>query len=298
MPLPASSVVFTSGRGNFPMLRIVTPRSTAEIYLHGAHLTHYQRTGEPPLLFLSASSRFQHDAAIRGGIPIIFPWFGKPAGRSVQHGFARLREWTVSSIEMSTDGSVSARLTLPAALAPIAGSSGESVPDTSGVLVEYRVTVGDWLGAELTVTNGSAHPFAFENCLHTYFAVGDVSRVTVTGLTGTTYLDQQAGYARRMDDADAIRVAGEVDRAYVKTTATVDIHDPVWNRTIRVEKSGSHSTVVWNPWVAKAKAMADFGDDEYPKMVCVESGNIGEDRVDLAPGDRSVLAVRLVTLPA
>ncbi len=84
-----------------------------------------------------------------------------------------------------------------------------------------------------------------------------------------------------------------MDRAYLNTTHAVDIHDSSLGRTIRVEKSGSHSTVVWNPWIAKAKAMSDFGDDEYLRMVCVESGNVADNRLTLAPGKNASLKIKL-----
>jgi len=51
-----------------------------------------------------------------------------------------------------------------------------------------------------------------------------------------------------------------------------------------VEKTGSNATVVWNPWIAKAKAMPDFGDDEWPSMLCIETCNVRENAVTIAPG--------------
>jgi len=277
-------VTFLDGRGELPMLEITTPWSTAEIYLHGAHVTHFQKRGEAPLLFLSQCSRFESGAPIRGGIPVIFPWFGKPADKPGQHGFARNLPWEIAEMVSPADGSVIVRLTLPE------GAAAAAYPAHA---VEYVVTVSDTLSVELLVTNKSPREFRFENCLHTYFTVGDISAVSVAGLQGVDYLDALDGRQRKTETLDAIAFTGEVDRIYVKTPHAVEIRDRALQRVIRVEKEHSRSTVVWNPWVAKAKAMPDYGDDEYQQMVCVESGNVAVDEITLAPAGTARLKVRL-----
>lgn len=274
-----------NGRGGLPMVQIQTPWSTAEIYLNGASVTHFQLHGEPPLLFLSEQSRFQKDAPIRGGIPIIFPWFGKPEGRTTQHGFARIRTWELVEVSKQTDGSMIVHLSLPVSAELLA------------VTVDYYVTVGKTLSAELVVTNFSDREFPCENCLHTYFTIGDINQVSVTGLQGVEYLDSVEGRLRKQEMADAIRFTGEVDRVYLHTPHTTEIRDAALRRVIRVEKEGSLSTVVWNPWIAKAKAMADFGDSEYQRMVCVESGNCVADSLKLAPGAENRLKIKLSSAP-
>jgi glucose-6-phosphate 1-epimerase len=266
-----------NGRGGLPMLQIQTPWSAAEIYLQGASVTHFQLHGEPPLLFLSEQSRFEKETPIRGGIPIIFPWFGKPEGRVSQHGFARIRSWELVEVSKQTDGSVVVHLSLPASAELLA------------VPLEYYVTVGRTLMTELVITNFSDREFHCENCLHTYFTVGDIKQVSVAGLQGVEYLDSLDGRTRKQEMANAIRFTGEVDRVYLNTPHAVQIHDAALRRVIHVAKEGSASTVVWNPWIAKAKAMADFGDSEYQRMVCVESGNCTENALHLAPGQESRL---------
>ena len=159
------------------------------------------------------------------------------------------------------------------------------------IAVEYSVTVSDTLSAELIVTNNSARAYGFENCLHTYFAVGDINALQVVGLQGVDYLDSLDGHQRKTETPDAIRFAGEVDRTYLNTSHAVEIHDAALRRVIRVEKTGSASTVVWNPWIAKAKAMPDFGNEEYQRMVCVESGNVADNQITLAPGETASLKV-------
>ena len=282
-PAESSRVTFLEGRGELPMVEVSTPWSMAEIYLHGAHVTHFQKRGEPPLLFMSQCSRFLTDAPIRGGIPIIFPWFGKPADKSQQHGFARVKDWQMKELISPADGSVTVRLRLP------------FCAELQACSVEYVVTIRETLSAELIVTNKSNREFVFENCLHTYFGVGDVKAVSVRGLKGVDYLDQPTGFARKTEKKSAIRISSEVDRIYLDASHATEIHDTALRRVIRVEKSGSASTVVWNPWIAKAKAMSDFGDEEYKRMICVESGNVGANRITLAPGQTSRLRIRLVS---
>lgn len=281
-------VTFLDGQSELPMIEVGTAWSTAEIYLHGAHVTNFTKKGEPPLLFMSQCSRFTENQPIRGGIPIIFPWFGMREGLG-QHGFARVKDWDLKEFVPAPDGSVSIRFRLPdcpeaATLVPFAA--------------DYIVTVDEALTLQLVVTNRSRdESFTFENCLHTYFEVGDIAAVSIAGLKGVTYLDKAANFARKTETDEVIRIASEVDRTYLNTTSVVEITDPRLRRRIRIEKHSSLSTVVWNPWIAKAQEMPDFGNDEYQRMVCVESGNVAENQISLPPGESSTLKVRLSTEP-
>jgi len=277
-------VTFLDGRGDLAMIEISTAWSTAEIYLHGAHVTHFKKKDEPPLLFLSQCSRFENEKPIRGGVPIIFPWFGMREGLG-QHGFVRHKAWHLKEVLPAADGSVSLKFRLP------------DWPETGmypPFLAEYLVTVNDHLTLELAVTNKSAaDPFEFENCLHTYFFVEDITAVSVHGLRGAAYLDKVANQARKVEGEDAIRISSEVDRVYLDTAAPVEIRDERIGRAIRIEKENSNSTVVWNPWIARAQQMTDFGNEEYRNMVCVESGNVGDSKITLSPGQTSTLKVKL-----
>ena len=160
------------------------------------------------------------------------------------------------------------------------------------------MTVSDKLTMELTVANPSrTENLSFENCLHTYFSIGDVADVEITGLKGTTYIDKVDNFTPKLESADAVRISSETDRVYLDTTEAVEVHDSRRHRKIRVEKIGSTSTVVWNPWAAKAKQMSDFGEDEYKQMVCVEAGNVARNKINLAPGKSASLKVILSSLP-
>ncbi|GAA5130117.1 D-hexose-6-phosphate mutarotase [Luteolibacter yonseiensis] len=266
----------TPGNGGLPKLLIETGGSTAEIYLHGAHVTGFQKKGEPPLLFMSARSEFVAGAPIRGGVPVIFPWFGPREGFP-SHGTARLSEWTILQTALLPDGSVRVDLALAGA---------------DDFEVGFVVTAGDSLGMELTVKNTGDAGRSFANCLHTYFQVGDIHKVSISGLQGTGYTDSLTARSE-VEAGPSILIDREVDRIYQDTTATVDIHDPSLGRTIHVAKSGSNSTVVWNPWIDKSIRMPDFGDEEYLQMLCVESGNIAKNQITLAPSASSTLKVEI-----
>ena len=279
-------VTFTAGNGGLPRINLQTGRSTAEMYLHGAHVTGFQKTGEPPLLYLSRLSHFASDKAIRGGVPICLPWFGPREG-DVMHGFARLTEWELLETKAAPKGGVTVRLKLPDAAikAPWPMFS-----------AEFVLTVTDKLAMELIVTNQSDRYLEFENCLHTYFAVGDIREISLTGLKSAYYLDKADQGARKQERADAIRITAETNRVYLDTASAVEIHDAKFHRAVRVEKSGSVSTVVWNPWTTQAMP-GDWDRNDYQRMICIESGNVGPNKLTLAPGQVASLKVVLSSQP-
>jgi glucose-6-phosphate 1-epimerase len=286
--LTPGRVMFLDGQGELPMIGISTMWSSAEVYLQGAHLTTFRKHGETPVTFMSQCSRFAEGHAIRGGIPVVFPWFGMREGMG-NHGFARVKTWELKEFAPAPDGSVSVRFRLP------------DCPEASSYppfTADYVITDSDSLMMQLIVTHQSPDaPLVFENCFHTYLTVGDVTAVSILGLQNALFLDKVANFAHRTQTEEVLRVASEVDRIYVDTPAAVEIHDPRLGRKIRVEKQGSTSTVVWNPWIAKSQQMPDFGNDEYQGMVCIESGNIASNELTLAPGRTSTLTVRLSTEP-
>lgn len=268
------------GNGGLNAVRIHADGASAEIYMHGAHVTDYRKSSGPPLLFMSRESEFTQDKPIRGGVPLIFPWFGAREGLPM-HGHARLDEWEWIDSRLLEDGAAQVTFRLPAA---------------TGAHVTYTVTVGSTLHLEMAVTNRGGIPMTFENCLHTYFQIGDIHQVSLRGLRGSRYRDQLTG--EEFDESgEAILFSGETDRVYQDVAPFLEIEDPALGRILRVRKSGSRSTVVWNPWIEKSRRMPDFGDGEYPHMLCVESGNVRGDAVNLAPGATSVLAVTIESEP-
>jgi D-hexose-6-phosphate mutarotase len=276
-------VTFARGNGDLPKMDIATGRSTAEIYLHGAHVTGFQKNGEPPLLFMSARSHFAPGQPIRGGVPICFPWFGN-RDNEPSHGFARVSEWQLVKTSCTPGGAVTLTMVLP----PIPGREAAKTLRT-----ELVVTVADTLTMELSTANESCGKTEMiENCLHTYFHVGDITQIFITGLEGVPFDDFAAGAAgaRKLEDGSTLRITRETNRVYPNTTGPVEIRDEKLKRTVRIEKSRSRSTVVWNPWTTQ-KLPDDFDPAEHKIMVCVESGNVKQNKLALAPGETTGLKV-------
>jgi len=271
-------VSFAPGQGGLPRVTISTPAADAQVYLHGAHVTHFQTRGARPLLFLSGKSHFAAGKAIRGGIPIIFPWFGNHPTNSAApaHGFARTLPWEVAAVQRKGDA-VSVTLALSASEAtrkwfPFAFTA------------RYTVTVGTSLDLALEVRNDATEPIQYEEALHTYLAVADVRAVRIDGLAGRPFIDKVDGFRKKSQPPGPVQITGETDRVYLDTSDTVTIPDPGLQRRILVSKEGSRSTVVWNPWTEKAKEMSDFGPDEWPRMLCIETANAADNKVSLSPG--------------
>ena len=280
----SGAVAFEAGPTELVRAVIQTPQAEAVVYLHGAHVTHYQPRGVRPVLSLSARGRFQADQPIRGGVPIVFPWFG-PCGVDAgapMHGFARIVEWRLASVRQETDGAVVVVLSLDS------GTAAHPAWPHSFTMT-YTVRVGVALDLALEVRNPSDRPVTYEEALHTYLAVDDIHQVAVRGLGGTTYIDKTDRMTRKTQDTEPLRITAETDRVYLGTRAACIVEDPAGNRRLIVEKQGSDVTVLWNPWIAKAKALPDFGDDEWRRMLCVETANAADHAVRLAPRDRHLL---------
>lgn len=288
MPKLPEGARLEPGRGGLERLVLATAQAELHVYRHGAHVTHFQPVGERPLLFLSRQSQFSAGKPIRGGVPICFPWFGPKADDAAAplHGFARLAEWALVSVERGADGALAATLEL---------RSDESTQRLFPHAFTARLVViaGRELRLALAVRNEGEQPFRFTEALHSYFAVGDARQLRITGFERARYVDKTDGGALKALGDGPLAIAGETDRVFGGHSRPVVIEDPAWHRRIRVERTGSATAVVWNPWVAKAKTMPDFGDDEWTEMVCVESANALDDAVTLPPGVSHELATTI-----
>ena len=282
------SVTVVEGEGGLPLLRVLTPLCTGYVYLLGAHLSAWTPTGHDPVLWMSRESDFEPGKPIRGGVPLCFPWFGGgPEGDKVPgHGVVRVVPWTLTE---ATDDDGTVTLVLKVTSDDVAGVLGaEHVPGAFEAI--YTVRMGADLRLELAVTNTGEQTLEIEEALHTYFAVHDVTGVVVQGLDGASYLDKVAGETRTQDGP--VVVSAETDRVY-ESTGTAEIVDPGRHRTITITKENSANTVVWNPWVAKAAAMPDFGDDEWPGMICVETANALSDGPSIEPGATHTMSANI-----
>ena len=273
-------------RNGLDVVELVTPASTCTIALHGAQVLAFAPRDDREWLWVSDKANFAIGKALRGGVPICFPWFGPhPDGGGLPaHGFARTRLWRLSGVEALDGTRVRAELELA------------SDADTLRLFphaftARLAVTAGDGLELAFEVANTGNAPFAFEIALHTYFAVLAAGAVAVKGLGGCTYADKVAGGALRRQDGAPIRFEGEVDRVY-DSGGPVAIAGPTLARPIRIASTGAASTIVWNPGPAKAATLADMSPDGFNGFVCVETGNVGDRRVTLAPGARHETQVR------
>lgn len=255
------------------------PAGSFLVHDQGAQLTTWS-PGPVPVLFLSSASRFEPGAAIRGGIPVCFPWFGpgRSRPRRPAHGFARTLPWAL--LEHTTIDS-GARLRYRLTEREAAQAPGvEHFPTPFEAILE--LTLGEDAHLLLTVRNTGEAAFDYEAALHTYLYVGDVAQVRVTGLDGSAWLDKVGG-GQHLQRGELV-LTGETDRVYA-STAAVQVHDPVLERTVHVAKSGSASTIVWNPGPDTGEQIDDLGTGEWAQLICVEAGNVLDDSVSLAPGE-------------
>jgi glucose-6-phosphate 1-epimerase len=272
----------TTGQGKLEKLTLSTPDAEGEIYLHGAHVTGFCPRGQQEVLFLSRDSLFQADKPIRGGVPICWPWFGPKADSkdAPMHGFARLLQWNLDSVERVDDA---ARV-----VCSLKASEATRRYWPYDFAARFSVIFGIDLTMNLTVTNTDRSNFVFQEALHSYFSVGDVRQATLTGLAGSRYFDKvHSDY--KTEQATRINFSAETDRVYLDTESTCIIDDPVMKRSISIEKAGSRATVVWNPWSERAKAMADLADDEWTRMLCVETANTADCAIKLEPGQNHTI---------
>ena len=283
-------IQFVTGRGGLPEVHISNDAACAQISLMGAHVLSYRPSGEGEVLFLSEHSNYaQTGPAIRGGVPVCWPWFG-PANReelpnaTTSHGFARQMMWEVvgshtpsarrSGVELELRDSDASRSIWPHRFS-----------------LRLLVSVGATLELTLTTVNTDGSPFTIAQALHTYFAISDIHSVAIEGFDGLEFIDKApASPPAPNPQRGAIRVTEETDRIYLGHSGRAVIRDLGAKRRIVIDKSSSRTSVVWNPWIAKAHRMPDFGDQEYLRMLCVETCNVAGDAVTLAPGGSHSLA--------
>ncbi len=280
----ADHVSFQNGNGNLPKAVITNQFATAEVYLHGAHVTAYQPHDAEPIIWMSSLSPFQTEAAIRGGIPVVWPWFGShPTDeRKPQHGFVRTMAWSVVATAALPDRSTQLRL-------QVTDNEATRAMWPHAFELELAVTVGPQLRVDLISRNTGTDLMTVGGALHTYFTVGNIDEITIAGLNDKAYLDKPDNYVRK-EQSGPIHIMGEVDRVYLDTVDECTIIDLAMARKIHVAKAGSRTTVVWNPWRERAAQMADLPNDGYRTMVCVETVNAVDDVYQVRPGAEHLLS--------
>jgi glucose-6-phosphate 1-epimerase len=281
-------VTFHEDEPGMPKIRIASSASEATIYLQGAHLTQWTPTGHSPVLYLSPKSALAPGKPIRGGVPVLFPWFGPRwnadsfAVKSPLHGFARTTVWTLERTHLDPTGEVQVTLSL----APDETSSSLGYSSFAAT-IEFRI--GAELRVALTVQNRGAEPMEFEEGLHTYFAVDDSGAVLLDGLRGSTYLDKRDDMIRKVQRESQFRFTRDVDQVHVNTAEPLTLHDA--GRKIHIAKEGSQTTVIWNPWTVLTPNFPDLAEDSWEHFVCAETVNAADDRITLAPGGTHIMGM-------
>ncbi len=258
----------------YPVFQIDHPTCKGKVALHGGQVVSWKPEGEEEVIYLSPNAIFREGKAIRGGIPVCWPWFNAhPTDSELpSHGVARSRFWETEEVS----------------------------EDPSGVTIRLRMSEGIWhartvirmgktLDVSLESSNPNSEPILIAGALHTYFRVGDVERVRVEGLDGSEYLDTVGERTTRRQSGD-ITFADETDSIY-DSPSSVRIVDEALSRSIFIKKGGSPSTVVWNPWIEKAKALGDLPDDGYRNFVCVETAIANDKGISLQEGELHVMSM-------
>jgi len=267
----------SEGHGALPRVEINGPLGRGEVYLHGAHVTSWKPAGNDEVLFLSTKSHWEEGQAIRGGIPVCFPWFRAKVGdpKAPSHGFVRTKAWQLQSIVETRNGIAVSMVT-------------ENDERTrhwwpAEFRLEHRVTFGSDLMLELICTNTGTTALRFEEALHTYNRVADVGQVRVQGLNDVRFLDNTDSNREKMQYGYVV-ITSQTDNAYLDTPGAVDLLDARMQRRIGLRKQNSITTVVWNPWREGAANLRDLGDGEWTGFLCVEASNILGSAVTLDPG--------------
>lgn len=271
-------IVFRVGPGGGIFVDVGNDEARATIALQGAQVIDWTPIGDKPVIWLSSEAKFATGKSVRGGAPVCWPWFGPHPSESAfpAHGFARTVPWEIAETRTLADGST--RLVFR-----LTGTEASRAQWPHPTQLESHVTVGKTLEVDLVTRNSGAGPVTIGQALHTYFSVGDIRKVSIRGLEDRPYLDKVEGFSRKIQSG-AVTFTGETDRIYLESTGDCMIDDPVLDRSIRIAKRGSASTVVWNPWIDKAAKMGDMGEDGWMRMLCVENANAADDVRVLAPG--------------
>jgi D-hexose-6-phosphate mutarotase len=281
-----AGIRFSEGIGGLPKADLVCNEASAEVFLQGAHISRYRPRPGIDALWLSESAIFQPGKALRGGIPLCWPWFGAATERAdrPQHGYARNADFCVISTTCEDDVTA-----IVLALDPAQATFAEW---QNKLQLELEIRLAESLWMEMRSRNLSAEPLILGNALHSYFAIADRGSVSIPALTGLYYRDKPQDYRQRQQSS-AIEFDAEVDRVYRDPPATLELIDHARRLVTTIQSWGNNNLVVWNPGAEKARAMADFDDAGYRRMLCIEPANALQQCVTLQPGECQRLGQRI-----
>jgi len=272
---------FRQGDNGFVMIDISNQYAKATISTYAGQIVSYQPHDEAEdLFFLSEKVLYQEGKAIRGGVPICWPWFGDDTSgfERPPHGFVRNQQWQVLSTEVLEDGRTSVTLVT-------ADSDMTRELWHYEFNLELQFIIGPTLELSLKTKNTGKQFFTITQALHTYFKVSDISNVLIKGLDGKPYIDKLDSFAIKQQ-TDDITVSHEIDRIYQKSPKEISLTDSGFNRTITISSYGSDTTVVWNPWSTASSNIADLATESYRSFVCVETANVFTDSLTIIPAGR------------
>jgi len=268
----------------YPVFIIKNKSCTAKVALHGAHLFDWTPMGHEPVIYNSPEAIYREGKAIRGGIPICWPWFNAhPTDSSLpSHGIARNRFWEfLAAEETGEETTLTFRLT---------SSKETKIIWPYDFQVTAKITLGTEATISLTTENTGSQKFTVGGALHTYLHVNNINDTTITNLDGKAYLDTVGENTERIQSGD-ITFTGEVDRIYQNTSEIIRVVDK--KRTISVDRIGSNTAVIWNPWIEKAAGLGDLPNEAYTDFVCVEAANAHSDVHVLLPSKRHLLSTTI-----
>lgn len=260
------------GEAGLPMLIVENPLGRTVVALQGAHVMAFQPAGRDEMLWVSPKTLLQEGVAIRGGIPLCLPWFAHGPDGKTMHGFARVKDWTVTAVERLESGAT--RLTME-----LSGDAATNALWPHAFYFRLEIEAGRTLKMAMTVENrgADAAPLAF--AFHTYFAVPDVAKARVSGLDGTTYIDKMDNFARK-PQAGEVTITSVTDRIYLDVPTRQTIATGAGEIAI---ESASKCAVVWNAW-SNDKNIPDLGEGNHVGYLCVERGDVADHAVTLPPG--------------
>lgn len=271
---------FKTKPNGFKYIEIKNDASDAKIAIQGAHLFHFGRKDEEPILWLSETSFMEHGEHIRGGVPICWPSFGFNNPQLPPHGFARNRMWDlVNIIEEDSETTI--------VIMDFKDSKKSRREWEYKFHLTAKFTISRELSIELTTVNKDEQAFKFTQALHTYFNISDIKNIQVNGLDSKPYLDAVTN-KNHIQNGDLF-FDKEIDYVYQEVDKDITLKDK--NRDIKIKNEGSSSCVVWNPWIEKSKRMSGMKDEAYHEFVCIETANAFDDYIILETGESHTLKV-------
>jgi len=259
--------------GNLKIIKIITDKASAEVYIFGATLTSWIVEGEERI-FLSNKSLLDGSGPIRGGIPLVFPQFKSDLTEELPfHGFARISNWRIDSIDYSSSNKKEVSFVL---------TNNEIKEDYLKIWphqfeLVYTVTLeGKSLSTNIKIKNTGDDKFEFNTLIHTYYHVNDLSASSVYGLMNYSYIDTtpEGNYTVKVQENESVPIVKETDYIYFDVDQDTFKLQTGFKNNITVKKTNFQDCIIYNPWINKSRTLEDLGEENYPHMMCFEVGRV------------------------